>query len=100
MSVTRLSRDRGIVIHCSHGRWEGNADCAATHVTANVLIKVNRAEAKRAGWGRGGKGRKRDDYCPEHLKAEKLRLAQIDAAKRDRAAKRAAKKAIGVPEAA
>lgn len=87
MSATLLSRERGCVITCNNGVLEGHDDCDARHFTANVRIRVNRIEATKLGWIRGGgDGRRRLDFCPGHADEERARV------KVEKAAKAAAKK--------
>lgn len=76
MSARVLQRELGVVITCS---FEG---CTNRHQTANVYVKVNRADAKRLGWCRGGlPGKKRLDFCPTHAPAHLAEVAQYKADK-------------------
>lgn len=107
MSAKVLARELGVVIRC-------NADgCTAVHRTANVRVKVNRAEAKRNGWIRGGrrqgskvvkladgtrkvvpetKWSKAMDMCPEHAPAELAWRVATDKATAEKRAARGAKR--------
>lgn len=80
MSARYLPRELGVVVTCS---VDG---CTERHQTANVYIDVNRADAKRLGWCRGGglPGKRRLDFCPTHAPAHQLEVAQY---KQDKAAR-------------
>lgn len=55
MTARLLSRERGCVIACDHGALASSkTHCEASHYTAVIRIGVNRAEAAKAGWIRGG----------------------------------------------
>lgn len=93
MSSEVLTRDRGVIIRCDFGAWDDEPGyCDASIHTGNVLVKVNRAAAKKVGWIKGGEGRKRCDYCPAHAPVELKRQADAklakDAAKKARTAAR------------
>jgi hypothetical protein len=50
-----LSRERGVAIACDHGLLASSrAPCERTLFTAVIRIDVNRVEAAKAGWIRGG----------------------------------------------
>lgn len=82
MSVTILSRGRGVCMRCNYDA------CAATLMTAQVQAKLVRVYAGSQGWIRGldpGSGspdtggrpaNRRWDICPEHAVAERQRAAE------------------------
>jgi hypothetical protein len=74
--------------------------CGARVQTGNILKRANRAWFARDGWIRGGgKGRRRNDYCPTCAPAERERCAEEKRMKAERIeARRAAKKARAAGE--
>lgn len=114
MSVTKLPREQGIWIKCDGTSSDQHPAAPFNHCpeklfTANVYVRVNRANAAKEGWGRGlRKDRKRADHCPNCLSNEQQievnRKVDSEArkAKRDeehRAAKAAKKAAVAVAAA-
>lgn len=82
MTARFLGRGHGIAIHCNEGALESSTEnCRAVHITANVVIKHNRAAAAKVGWIRGGgKGRAYFDFCPDHAETERARVKAEKAA--------------------
>lgn len=95
MSVSILSRNRGVCLRCN---YDG---CLASVTTAQVQAKLIRAYAPTVGWIRGldpgsgsgklGTGRpanRRWDICPEHAVIERERAAERKLASDERRAER------------
>ncbi|HEY6038669.1 MAG TPA: hypothetical protein VIV58_30510 [Kofleriaceae bacterium] len=116
MSVTKLPREQGIWIKCDGTTSDPHPAAVFKHCpekifTANVFVRVNRANAANEGWGRGlRKDRKRSDHCPNCLSNEQQievnRKVESEArkAKRDeehraaKAAEKAARAAAAPPK--
>jgi len=93
MSSRLLSRERGCVISCDHGIYEGEGEPCETQVyTAVIRVKPTRKYAASLGWIRGGGNRKRRDYCPAHAPAELERVAAEQRLKAERKQQRAAER--------
>lgn len=93
MSSRKLSRERGTTISCDHGCYEGEGSpCTSRVYTALVYVKPTRRYAATLGWIRGGAGRRRRDYCPEHAPAERKRVAEAERVKAERKKERDAAK--------
>lgn len=96
MSAEKLSRERGVILHCN---YDG---CKASMATASTLVSAVRGYAASVGWIRGlrkrssgsaktGTGQKanlRWDICPGCAPAERLEAAQRMEASAERRAKR------------
>lgn len=97
MTARYLPRELGVVIRCNETIGEDR--CPTTFHTANIMIRTNRAAAKRDGWIRGGgKGRRRHDYCPACAPLEVARIAEEKRVSEElKERRRAAKKARMAP---
>lgn len=78
MSVEILSRQRGAIVRCGNGAFEGELACGESFMTGQIRKGLVRGAAKSAGWGRSETpGLKRVDLCPDHVKADHERTRDL-----------------------
>lgn len=102
MSAEKLSRERGVILHCN---YDG---CKESVYTASVLASTVRWHAASIGWIRGmrkrssgnaetGTGQRANlkwDICPMHAKFERLANERRMAASAERRARRDASRKV------